>query len=187
VRKAEKEGLASTVGGAELLAGFYSVFAENMRDLGTPVYPRDLFVRTLEQFPDARVFVVRLGDKTVAGAVALRFRDTVLVPWASSLRAYRSRCPNMLLYWTMLKTAVEDGAARFDFGRSSPDAGTHQFKLQWGARETPLHWEYSLLGGATIPDQGPSNSRFHLAIDLWRRMPLIVANSIGPRLVRHIP
>jgi FemAB-related protein (PEP-CTERM system-associated) len=141
VRKAQKEGLTAASGGAELVSDFYRVFAENMRDLGTPVYSRRLFETVAQAFGErARVFVVRQGARPIAGGVAIRFRDTVIVPWASSLRAFRSLCPNMLLYWSMLEHAVEHGAARFDFGRSSPGGGTHQFKVQWGAREFPLYW-----------------------------------------------
>ena len=188
VRKAQKEGLAALQGGGELVTEFYQVFARNMRDLGTPVYSKRLFERVLADFgTQASVFLVRNGHTPVAGAVAIRFRDEVIVPWASSLREFRALSPNMLLYWTMLERAVWDGASSFDFGRSSPGGGTHQFKLQWGARETPLHWEYVLLGGAPVPDHGPTNPRFGRAIDIWKRCPLWLANVVGPRIVRAIP
>jgi serine/alanine adding enzyme len=166
VRKAQKEGLTAGAGGSELVGDFYGVFAENMRDLGTPVYAKRLFEQTLRAFEDrVRIVCVRLDGRTVAGAVMIRFRDTVLVPWASSLRAFRPLCPNMLLYWTMIEQATVDGARVFDFGRSSPDAGTHHFKLQWGAEASPLHWEYVLLTRESVPDQGPRNPRFGAAIE----------------------
>jgi FemAB-related protein (PEP-CTERM system-associated) len=187
VRKAQKEGLVATHGGAELLDDFYRVFACNMRDLGTPVYSRRLFEETLRRFPDqARVVLVRKDGRALAGGLCLRFRDTVLVPWASSLRAFRHLCPNMLLYWAMIEAAIESGARTFDFGRSSPGAGTHQFKLQWGAIETPLHWEYVLLSRAKVPDHGPANPRFQAAIEIWRRLPLGVAGRLGPLVARHL-
>ena len=188
VRKAQKAGLSSTSGGGQLVSEFYPVFARNMRDLGTPVYSSRLFEQTLALFPErARVFVVRQETRALAAAIAIRFRDTVLVPWASSLREFRQLCPNMLLYWAMLEDAVATGARIFDFGRSSPDAGTHAFKLQWGAEATPLHWEYSLLAGATLPDHAPSSPRFHAAVQLWSRLPLWLANAAGPLVVRSIP
>jgi FemAB-related protein (PEP-CTERM system-associated) len=188
VRKAQKEGLAASVGGIELVPEFYDVFARNMRDLGTPVYPRTLFEATLQLFPDrARVFVVRHRDRTVAASVAIRFRDTVLVPWASSLREFRHLCPNMLLYWSMFEQAVLDGVAVFDFGRSSPGSGPHAFKAQWGAVATPLHWEYVLISRKAPPDQGTSNPRFDAAVRLWARLPLRLANAVGPLIVRSIP
>jgi FemAB-related protein (PEP-CTERM system-associated) len=188
VRKAQKEGLVCEEGGVELVEAFYPVFARNMRDLGTPVYSRRLFQTTLTLFGErARVFLVKLGGRPLAGAVAITFRNTVLVPWASSLREFRHLCPNMLLYWTMLDRAVSQGARTFDFGRSSPGSGTHQFKLQWGASETPLAWEYLLLTRAAAPDHGPANPRFARAIDVWKRLPVGVANALGPVIVRNIP
>jgi FemAB-related protein (PEP-CTERM system-associated) len=188
VRKAQKERLVPVVGGAELVDEFYRVFAENMRDLGTPVYSKRLFQDVLARFAgQARVFLVRRDGQTMAAAIAMTFRDTVLVPWASSLREFRHLCPNMLLYWAMLERAVQDGMKRFDFGRSTPGAGTHQFKLQWGASETPLYWEYLLLTRSSAPDHGPANPKFTRAIDLWRRCPLWLTNAVGPHIVRGIP
>ena len=188
VRKAQKDGLVAVAGGAELVDRFYDVFARNMRDLGTPVYTKRLFSETLRLFPDrARVFTVCSGDTTVAGSIVIRHRDTVLVPWASSLREYRQHCPNMLLYWTMLEWATVAGARTFDFGRSSPDSGTHHFKVQWGAQAAPLYWEYVPITRQVVPDQGPSNPKFGIAIEAWKRVPLWAANRLGPLLVRNIP
>ena len=188
VRKAQKADLVTVQGGAELLPDFYDVFARNMRDLGTPVYARRFFDEAVRVFPDrTRLTVVRTGPRPVAAAVTVRWRDTVLVPWASSLREYRHLCPNMLLYWTMLEQAVTSGVTTFDFGRSSPGSGPHQFKLQWGARETPLTWEYVLLAREAPPDQGPSNRKLRLAIEAWRRLPLGVANWFGPWIGRQLP
>jgi FemAB-related protein (PEP-CTERM system-associated) len=187
VRKAQKSGLEPVRGGVELLEDFYRVFAENMRDLGTPVYPRRLFEDVLRLFPlGARVTLVRLKRTPLAGAVSIRWRDTMLVPWASSLRKHRPLCPNMLLYWALLEQAIAEGVRVFDFGRSSPDSGSQQFKRQWGATETPLTWEYLLLSGDRLPDQGPSNPRFQLAIAAWKRLPLGIANRLGPWIAAQL-
>ncbi len=188
VRKAQKSDLVLHSGGAALVDGFYDVFAENMRDLGTPVYPKRLFTSVLTAFPDrARIWTVTQRDRTVAGGLTLRMNDTVLAPWASSLKAYRPLCPNMLLYYGMIDDAVKSSAHVFDFGRSSPDSGTAQFKLQWGARPEPQHWEYVLFGDRALPDHGPSNPRFRAAIALWKRLPVRVATSLGPLVVRNLP
>ena len=188
VRKAQKSPLDLANGGSDLVEPFYEVFSANMRDLGTPAYPKLLFAKVLQVFDGrARVFTVRYRGDPVAGAIMLRFRDTVLVPWASSLREFRQLCPNMLLYWAMIETAIADGARVFDFGRSSPDGGTYAFKLQWGAQAEPQSWEYVLLRGTALPDQGPHSRRFAAAVEVWKRLPLWVANRLGPAVVRHIP
>jgi serine/alanine adding enzyme len=188
VRKAQKESLTTAVGGAELLDEFYSVFARNMRDLGTPVHGRQLFERVLAVFGGAAtIHLVRHGAQPAAAALTLRFRDTVIVPWASSVRELRHLCPNMLLYWSMLEHSVTAGAREFDFGRSTRGAGTHQFKAQWGAAEIPLHWEYVLLARSGVPDQGPAGGKVGLATTAWKRLPVAWANLLGPSLIRQIP
>jgi FemAB-related protein (PEP-CTERM system-associated) len=188
VRKARKDGLVAETGGAELVDDFYAVFSTNMRDLGTPVYSKRLFAETLRAFrADARVYVVRSGARPVAASIALRHRDTVLVPWASSLREYRPQCPNMLLYWTMLEAAVKDDVRVFDFGRSSPGSGTRHFKIQWGGEERPLYWEYVLLTSAEPPDHGPTNPRMQYAIAAWKKMPVWLTRVVGPAVVKSIP
>ena len=147
IRKPEKEGLVARVGGAEELDAFYRVFAVNMRDLGTPVYPRQFFQATLDRLPEAaRVVVVRRGTVPLAAAFLLSFRGDLEVPCASSLRRYNALGANMLSYWTALRHACETGHTRFDFGRSTPDSGPARFKAQWGAEavRAPL----ALLAGA---------------------------------------
>lgn len=188
VRKAEKSALTVARGGPELLDEFYAVFTRNMRDLGTPVYGRGVFEAVLAAFPErASLVVVRSGAAPVAAALTYRSEGTVEVPWASSIREFNSMCPNHLLYWHILEHAIANGATRMDFGRSTPGEGTFKFKEQWGAQPVPLHWEYLLPEGALPPDQSPANPKFRLAIAMWQRLPLPVANLLGPRIVKGIP
>ena len=188
VRKAQKANLSIAIGGLDLVDEFYRVFSENMRDLGTPVYPKRWFARMLQAFPvRTRIHIVRADGRAVAGSFVLQYRDVDFAPSASSLRAARHLCPNMLLYWSMLENAVQRGARVFDFGRSSHDGGTFQFKVQWGAQPVPQSWEYVLLRGGALPDQSPSNRRFQAAVDAWKRLPLWIANRLGPIVVRNLP
>jgi FemAB-related protein (PEP-CTERM system-associated) len=188
VRKAEKSQLSAVRGGIELLPEFYTVFSRNMRDLGTPVYGRELFASVLDAFPDrARLVVVRLGAAPVAAGLTYRTGPRTEIPWASSIRDYNALCPNHLLYWQAIQHAVAEGCEIFDFGRSTPHEGTYKFKEQWGAVPVPLHWEYVLTEGAALPDHSPKNPKFNLAIAAWKRSPLWLANRIGPRIVKDIP
>jgi FemAB-related protein (PEP-CTERM system-associated) len=188
IRKAQKSGLIASLGGDELLDDFYDVFARNMRDLGTPVYPKRFFAETMARFPDrARIGVVRDGTRPVAAAFITTFRDGVEVPSAGSLREYRSRCPNYLLYWTVIEDAINAGRSVFDFGRSTPGEGTFLFKQQWGARPGPLSWEYQMLSRRQLPDRSPANSTFAPAIAVWKRLPVGLTRVMGPHLVRSFP
>ena len=188
VRKAEKSGLSVEIGGIELLARFYTVFARNMRDLGTPVYGVEFFEQVLRTFPhSARVCVVATKGQPVAASIVYWHGRTIEVPWASALREFNPLCPNILLYWQMLRFAVEQGFATYDFGRSTPGEGTFQFKRQWGAEPHELVWEYWMAGGRTLPDLSPKNPKFSVAIRAWRQLPVSVATSVGPLIVRNIP
>jgi FemAB-related protein (PEP-CTERM system-associated) len=188
VRKAEKSGLTASVGGRERLDEFYQVFAQNMRDLGTPVYSRRFFSEVLDQNPDAtRIVLVSKGEATVAAAMTYEYDDTIEVPWASSLQEYLALCPNNLLYWTILIGAVDRRLRYLDFGRSTPNEGTYRFKQQWGAVPHQMHWEYCLSNGRSVPDQSPKNSKFRRAIAIWQRLPVSVTRVIGPWIVRSIP
>jgi FemAB-related protein (PEP-CTERM system-associated) len=188
IRKAQKSTLAHAEGGAELLGEFYAVFSRNMRDLGTPVYSRRFFEHVLEAFPSrARLHLVRLRSVPVAAGVTYRTGRTLEVPWASSIRDYNTLCPNHLLYWSIIETAVETGCDVLDLGRCTPDEGTFKFKEQWGASRVPLHWEYFLSSGTALPDASPANPQFRAAIEVWKRLPLPFTRLIGPRIVRSIP
>lgn len=188
VRRAEKEGISCRIGGMDLLDDFYTVFTRNMRDLGTPVQGRNFFANILQAFPDAaRVAAVYLKDRVLAAGFLYGFRDMLEIPWASSDRRYNRLAPNMLLYKSVLEYACERRFRVFDFGRSTPDSGTYKFKEQWGARPVALHWYYWLAEGDTLPDLSPSNSKFRLAISVWRRLPLAVSRRLGPNIVRYIP
>jgi FemAB-related protein (PEP-CTERM system-associated) len=188
IRKAEKSGLSVVAGGEELLDDFYAVFARNMRDLGTPVYGRPLFQEMLRGFPGlVRVHAVRLGDTTIAAGLSYRFRDVVEVPSASSLREHRALCPNHLMYWHVIETAIADGARTLDFGRSTPGDGTFHFKEQWGAAAEQLEWEYFLGKGKTLPSADRHDPKFNVVIEAWKRLPLPIATRLGPRVVRIVP
>ena len=188
IRKAQKSGLTAEQGDHRLLNAFYEVFARNMRDLGTPVYSQRLFSEVLQVFPErARLHIVRLGSRPVAAGLTYRTGNTVEVPWASSVRDFNAMCPNHLLYWHVIETALTDGCDVLDFGRSTPNEGTYKFKEQWGAEPLPLHWEYVLTTGNELPNLGPSNPKFHLMIEAWKKLPLKVATTLGPHVVRGIP
>lgn len=188
IGKPMKEGLVARVGGLEELASFYHVFSINMRDLGTPVYSRGFFERTLREFGDrARICTVYHEQQPVASGFVVGYKSTLEIPWASSLRTASRLAPNMLLYWSVLKFACETGYTVFDFGRSTPGAGTHKFKEQWGSRPVPLFWHYWTREDAPLPELNPANPRYRLAINAWKHLPVAVTRVIGPSIVRSIP
>jgi serine/alanine adding enzyme len=182
VRKAERCGLTIENGGTGQLNEFYDVFAARMRDLGSPVHSPEFLRATAEEFGDrARIVLVRQGRAAIGGLVALAFNDTLSIPWAACLREYFPLCPNMLLYWEIIRTACRDGFARFDFGRSTIGSGTCRFKRQWGAREEPLFW-YTIPIGA----QAGASASASALTTIWRHLPLPVTRALGPRVRRYL-
>lgn len=191
VRKGERAGLTIQFGGEELVRGFYSVFATNMRDLGTPVYPRKLFTAMLHHLGErCEIALVLLEDVPVAGAILVHDRigenAITQVPSASCLRQFNRLCANMWMYHRLIDRAIERGATRFDFGRSSEGSGPYKFKKQWGAQPEPTPWQVVLLDGS-LDDARPDHPRNRKRIEQWQKLPVWVTKAIGPTIVRGIP
>ncbi len=189
IRKADKLGLSSARVAADRLSSFYAVFGCNMRDLGSPVHSRRFLEEIFERFGnDARLYLTRDGaGRTVAGAIAISFRDQLIVPWASALRSARRSCPNHSLYWTILEDAIEAGVSSFDFGRSSAGTGTFRFKKQWGATPVPLAWRRVDRSGSRPEPPAARSPADRLLIAVWRRLPLALANRLGPLVRGRLP
>ena len=188
VRVGEKNG-CEVLSGHEYLHEFYSVFAHNTRDLGSPVYGKIFFENILREFPkEAQVFVVRWKRKALAVALTLGYRDRLEIPWSASLYQYHRMSANSFLYWNIIRWACEHGYQIFDFGRSTPGSGPYHFKKQWGGREVALSWNYYLLGDAKeLPNINPQNVKYRMAIETWKRLPLWLTNRLGPKIVKYIP
>lgn len=189
VRRPEKEGMYAEVGKEEQLDSFYEVFSTNMRDLGTPVYSKDFFRNILSTFPGTAwicTVYTKFGDPAASGFL-LGFKDTMEIPWASSLRSYNHYSPNMLLYWSVLTFAAEKGYGIFDFGRSTRGVGTYRFKEQWGARPVQLHWNYWMKNGGPLPELNPHNPKYRTAIQVWKNLPVMVTRILGPGIVKNLP
>jgi FemAB-related protein (PEP-CTERM system-associated) len=188
IKVPQKAGMTCRFGRLEELESFYSVFSINMRSLGTPVYPRSFFRSILEGFPgNTWISTVYLGNIPVASGFLTGFKNRLEIPWASSVRSHNRFSPNMLLYWSCLKFACEQGYRTFDFGRSTAGESTYKFKEQWGATPSPMVWSYWVRGGGNMPDLTPRNPKYRLAIGIWRRLPLPVTQILGPRIIRNIP
>ena len=190
VRKGEKSGVRPVWSGAEELDDFYRVFATNMRDLGSPVHSRRFFDVMFEELGStARLLLVRDRDgRAVGGAVVLVFRDTIIVPgWVSSLRSAFALCPNFVLYWEVIRYGCEQGFRVFDLGRSFTHAGTFEFKRQWGARPHPLPWIFVDTVAGARPSVDRDAGQWARFVEAWKRLPLPVANLVGPWVRRQVP
>ncbi|OGR04719.1 MAG: hypothetical protein A2511_10360 [Deltaproteobacteria bacterium RIFOXYD12_FULL_50_9] len=190
VRKAEKNNLVFKWGEKSDRKTFYEVFSRNMLELGSPVHSRKFIDAVLESYgPRARMGLVYSEKKAIGAGIILALGQQVCIPWASTLRQYNNLAPNMFLYWHFLQYAADAGAYWFDFGRSTLGEGTFKFKAQWGAEPRQLYWHRLDFTGRQRSNQQPSagsNGARERVAALWSRLPLPVANAIGPILRRHI-
>jgi serine/alanine adding enzyme len=186
VRRPQKEGVTVKFG-ADQVAPFFEVFAHHMRDLGTPTQPRLLFDTIAAIFPDDAWFGCAWYEgRPVACGCAFHWSDELEMTWASSLNAHKRIAPNMLLYYRFMVRAIENGITTFNFGRTSPNSGTHRFKSQWGARDEQLWW-YDQAATADVKTPSPTDSGYSWGPRIWKRLPASLATMLGPRIVRYIP
>jgi FemAB-related protein (PEP-CTERM system-associated) len=166
---------------------FYPLYARSVRNLGTPGYGPDYFRALLEVFgPDCEVLTVVRGGRPLAGVLTFRFRDEVLPYHAGGTLEGRRSAASDLMYWEVMRRACERGARIFDFGRSKLGTGAFAYKRIWGFEPAKLHHEYRLLRTSRIPEVNPLNPRYAIFIALWRRLPLRVANALGPLIARGL-
>jgi FemAB-related protein (PEP-CTERM system-associated) len=186
IRRPMKEGMEARFG-ADQVGPFYEVFSRHMRDLGTPVLPRRFFEQIARTFADQVIFgAVYLGEQPTAAGCGFLWGDEFELTWASALREHSRSAPNMLFYASCMEEVIRRGGRVFNFGRCTPGAGTHRFKLQWGGVETPLPWaQWSPREIDATPS--PESPLFRIATTAWQRLPLAVANRLGPLLARQLP
>lgn len=207
IKKANENTFEIQFGTTELLQDFYQVFAENMRDLGTPVYSKNLFREILKAFPNnhltqttpttitptphqhrgsAELCVVYLNATPAATALLIHHQGKTEVPSASALRRFNTTGVNMWMYSKLLDRAIDRKSLWFDFGRSSVGSGTYKFKEQWGAKPHPATWQYYVRKGNPA-DMRPDSANKQKLIQLWQKLPVALTRWIGPPIVRGIP
>lgn len=166
---------------------FYAIFAESVRNLGTPVFPKRYFRELKAAFgEDCEVLCVWQGERLVAGVMSFYFRDEVLPYHGGGGTAARGLYANDFMYWDIMRRAAESGVRIFDYGRSKVGTGSYDFKRHWDFTPEPLHYEYHLVRARDIPDLSPMNPKYRAFIATWRRLPLPVTRLLGPMLARNL-
>ena len=186
VRKGIKNGLKSEI---DSHAGrFFALFADNVHRHGTPAMPRRYFDELLREFGnDCEVLTVTAPDGRVLSSVmSFYFRDEVLPYYAGDDEAARDLAANDFKYWELMRRACARGVKLFDYGRSKQGTGTYAFKKNWGFEPSPLHYEYCLYKRQSVPQNNPTNAKYKMLIGAWRRLPIGVANWLGPFVVRNL-
>jgi FemAB-related protein (PEP-CTERM system-associated) len=167
--------------------GLYALYAYSVRNLGTPVFPRSYFRNLKAEFgKDCDILTVCHDGKPVSSVLNFYFRDRVLPYYTGCDASARQLGANDFMYWRVMRRAVERGYTVFDFGRSKVNTGPYAFKKNWGFTPIPAVHEYKMANGGPLPEVNPLNPKYRLFIAAWKRLPLPVANLIGPHIVRNI-
>ena len=165
----------------------HRVYSTSVRNLGTPVFSKRYFAELKREFgDDCELLVITQNGQPVSGVMSFYFRHEVLPYYGGGTSEARSLAANDVMYWEVMRRACERGCKLFDFGRSKYGTGSFDFKKNWGFEPLPLHYVYWLRKGDRLPDMNPLNPKFKIFIDTWKRLPLPIANFIGPHIVRHI-
>lgn len=186
VRKGIKNGLISTVD--RNTDRFFKVFADNVHRHGTPAMPKRYFDTLLQVFgDDCEVLTITGPDgQSLSSVLSFYFRNEVLPYYAGDDESARHLAANDFKYWELMRRSCERGLKIFDYGRSKQGTGPYAFKKNWGFEPQPLHYEYCLYKRDSIPQNNPNNAKYKLFIEAWRRMPIGLANWLGPHIVRNL-
>jgi len=185
VRKGIKAGLKSEIDSG--VERFFAAYSASVHRLGTPVFSRRYFEILQEVFgADCEVLTVSHKGALVAAVLSFYFRDEVLPYYGGGTDLAREVAGNDFMYWELMRRACERGIRVFDYGRSKRGTGSFDFKKNWGFEPQPLHYEYSLVKGKRVPDHNPLNPKYSRFIKLWQRLPLPLANLIGPHIVKSV-
>jgi FemAB-related protein (PEP-CTERM system-associated) len=186
VRKGIKNGLSSHIDAD--VDRFFDLYADNVHRHGTPAMPKRYFQTLKRVFgDDCEVLTVTGPDGRVLSTVmSFYFRDEVLPYYAGDDEAARDLAANDFKYWELMRRACARGLKVFDYGRSKQGTGSYSFKKNWGFEPTPLNYEYCLYKRDAVPQNNPSNAKYRLLIETWRRMPIGLANWLGPFIVRNL-
>ena len=186
VRKGIKNGLTSRFD--EGVDRFFALYADNVHRHGTPALPQRYFETLRRTFgADCSVLTVSAPDgRALSSVLSFHFRDEILPYYAGDDEAARDLAANDFKYWELMRDACARGFKTFDYGRSKQGTGPYAFKKNWGFEPTPLHYEYRLYKRDAVPQNNPANAKYKLMIETWRRLPLGVANWLGPYVVRSL-
>lgn len=187
LREAERSHLRADFNRGDL-EPFLDLYALSLRNLGTPMFPRELFVASLEEFPtECDLLTVRQCGQILGCVLNYYYGETMLPFFAGALPAARDVGINNYLYWAMLETGYSRGYRWFDFGRSKAGTGAFKFKKNFGMTEVPLQYQYDLVTATELPNLNPTNPRYEKAIELWKQLPVELTKRVGPWISRRLP
>ncbi len=185
IRKGFQAGLEAHV---ELDTGrLYDVLSECKRNLGTPFFSRAYLRYVKETFgEDCEILTVTHNGRVVCGVMSFIYENEILPYYGGGGCLARDLKGNDFMYWKVMERACQNGLSIFDYGRSMVGSGAYRFKKHWGFKPEPLSYQYHLVNAEALPNLNSSNPRYRFLINIWKRLPLSVAELLGPFVARRI-
>jgi FemAB-related protein (PEP-CTERM system-associated) len=185
IRKGIAAGLTGVIDSG--VERFFEAYAESVRNLGTPVFPKHYFALLKEVFAEScEILTVEHQGRVVASVMNFYFRDEVLPYYGGGTAQARDLKGNDFMYWEVMRRAAEKGVRVFDYGRSKEGTGSYRFKTHWGFEPEPLPYEYELVKAEAMPDINPLNPKYRLFVAAWQHLPLPVSKLVGPWISRNL-
>lgn len=187
LRESERNHLRATYNKDDLEA-FLDLYAQSLRNLGTPMFPRELFVASLEELGDrCDLLTVRQTGRIIGVVLNYYYKDVMLPFFAGTAPEARGVGINNYIYWAMLETGYARGYRVFDFGRSKAGTGAFKFKKNFGMAPIPLEYQYDLVLADEPPNFNPTNPKYKKAIETWQKLPVGLTRMIGPLFSKRLP
>ena len=135
---------------------------------------------------EADILTVRHAGRPVASVLSLYFGGAVMPYWGGGTAEARTWRANDLMYFALMRHARERGCRSFDFGRSKLGTGAFAFKRNWGFTAAPLAYATRAADGAAPRQINPLSPKYRLQVATWKRLPLGLANRLGPCIARGL-
>ena len=178
IRKAEAKDLQLDI--HRDLQRFLNVYSISLRNLGTPIYPKQYFRSLLEQFSEQILLVSAVGASTdLTTVLCFQYKDRLMPYYGGGINEARDFHAYPWMYWQLMKYGVDHQMPTFDFGRSPDKSGPYAFKKNLGFKPRKLNYCYLPLQG-TVPDLTGNSRIAKQLIATWQKLPLPIANLVGP-------
>jgi hypothetical protein len=135
---------------------------------------------------EADILTVRREGRPLSSVLSLYFGGTAMPYWGGGTADARTWRGNDMMYFALMNHARQRGCTRFDFGRSKLGTGAFAFKKNWGFDPQPLEYAVRVADGSIPREINPLSPRYRLQVDAWRRLPLAIANRLGPVIARGL-
>lgn len=185
VRHSLKNGLTARVD--KDVDTLYDIYAISVRNLGTPVFPKSLFTNLTKEFGnDVDILTVEHDKKAISSVMNFYFNGMAMPYYGGGLSDARAFKSNDFMYYNLMLHAVKRGCASFDFGRSKNNSGPYKYKASWGIEPTPIYHYYHLVKARELPNLSPTNPKYELMINVWKKLPVGLSKLVGPLLSKYL-